>query len=346
MPANRRPSRPAPTPLRSPFALFSSSSSPAAAVVLVAALALLPALAGCRPSGSGGDDGPATTESPPAAGGSSAGDEAPTREGTATAADGVPIAYETLGEGEPALVFIHCWSCNRDFWRQQVEEFAADRRVVAIDLPGHGESGRERESWSIAGLGDDVRAVVEELGLGEVVLIGHSMGGPVALDAARRLGERVEGVVCVDTLHDAEFEWPEGMTETWATRLETEREAFMAEFIPSMFKPGADPEVVAWVESEALEADATATAALMRDFETLDPPAMLRDAGAPIRCINAAPGEQGMATAIGTNRKYADYDAVLLDDVGHFLQLERPDEFNRSLKELLFELAPVGDVPH
>ena len=54
--------------------------------------------------------------------------------------DGVDIHYEVYGKGEPTLVFIHGWSCDRSYWRAQVEYFAKQYQVITIDLAGHGES--------------------------------------------------------------------------------------------------------------------------------------------------------------------------------------------------------------
>jgi hypothetical protein len=66
-----------------------------------------------------------------------------------TSSDGVPIRYTVQGKGDPALVFVHCWGCNRHFWDNQMAEFSKTHRVVAIDLPGHGESGQGRMNWSV-----------------------------------------------------------------------------------------------------------------------------------------------------------------------------------------------------
>lgn len=305
---------------------------------VLAGLALLSLSAGCAPGPE-----PAPEEAAPAA------EAAPVRAtGTVAADDGVPIAYESWGSGDAAVVFVHCWACNRDFWRHQVEPVAAaGYRVVALDLPGHGGSGAAREEWSLAGLAADVEAVVEELGLERVVLVGHSMGGPVSLETAQRLPGTVVGIACVDTLHDVEFEWPEGMVETMTARLEQDYRAGMESFVPGLFKPDADPAVVEWVIDQAVETtEPHATIALMRAFPAWDPPGALGAAGVPIRCINAAPGEQGMPTAVETNRKYADFDAVLMEGVGHYPQLERPEEFNRELLAVLEELsAPEPDSP-
>ena len=127
----------------------------------------------------------------------------PVTEGKALSADGVPIAYSVEGDGTTAVVLIHGWSCDRTYWREQIEPLIATYRVVSIDLAGHGESGQERAAWTLPAFGEDVKAVVEALGLERVVLVGHSMGGPAALEAARLLGSKVLGVVAVDALHDA-----------------------------------------------------------------------------------------------------------------------------------------------
>src|SRR5918994_764401 len=91
----------------------------------------------------------------------------------------------------PALVFVHGWSCDRSYWSRQLPHFAGRHNVVAIDLAGHGESGVGRQAWTMPAFGDDVVAAVEQLGLESTVLIGHSMGGDVIVDAALKLPDRV-----------------------------------------------------------------------------------------------------------------------------------------------------------
>ncbi len=258
---------------------------------------------------------------------------------TVPAIDDLPIAYEVRGRGNPALVFVHCWACNRNFWREQVDEFAKDHLVVTIDLAGHGESGKSRSAWSIEGLGADVRTVVETLDLSRVLLVGHSMGGPVCLEAARLLPGRVRGVIAVDTLHDADFLFPPEAMLALTARYEADYAGAMKELVGTMFPPGADPALVNWVVGEASAADRRATLELFKDFPNLDLPRMFREAGVPIRAINAAPTRAGvMPTSLEHNRKYADFDVTLIDGVGHYVQLEKPREFNAALKAAVREL--------
>ena len=80
----------------------------------------------------------------------------------------------------------------------QVDYLAERNVVVAVDLGGHGESGLGRADWNLAAFGDDVLAVVEEVGAQKVALVGHWMGGDAIVHAARQLGDRVAGLVWID----------------------------------------------------------------------------------------------------------------------------------------------------
>jgi len=119
-------------------------------------------------------------------------------------ADNVAISYLVQGRGKPTLVFVHGSCCNKSFWKFQVPHFAKQYKVVTIDLAGHGDSGPGRKNYTIEAFGDDVVAVVEKLQSDEVILVGHSLGGPVIIEAARRIPGIVIGCVAVDTLHDIE----------------------------------------------------------------------------------------------------------------------------------------------
>ncbi len=263
--------------------------------------------------------------------------------GTASSADGVSIAYATRGKGRPALLFIHGWSCDRSFWADQVDAFADEFQVVTIDLAGHGDSGTNRDPWTLPAFGDDVKAVVEHLGLSEVVLVGHSMGGPAALEAARLLQDKVEAVIAVDALHNVEFKWPDSYWKPLSDAFTQDFAGTCKSFVTGMFTPEAQTSraaLVADVEQRMCDAPPEIARSLLGLFPPYDMAAALAAVEVPVRSINAP----AYPTAIELNRKYSPgYDAVMLEGVGHFLMMEKPVEFNQALRKMIAEItAPAG----
>lgn len=252
-------------------------------------------------------------------------------------ADGVRIAYDVRGEGDVALVFVHCWACNRFFWRDQVDEFSSRYRVVTVDLAGHGQSGTSREHWTVQSLAQDIVAVANDLKLKKIILIGHSLGGRVCLEAAPLMKGRVLGVVLVDIMNDVSQRVTMAEAEADAAKLRQDFKGYFRDLSP-LFSVHADPAVRHWVEDQAMAANPGPMIALKLDIPNVVPAVLFAHAGVPIRAINAVPPLSDRTT-IEENKKYADYDAILIPDAGHFLQLERPKEFNRALDRWLRELT-------
>jgi sigma-B regulation protein RsbQ len=262
-------------------------------------------------------------------------ESAPAGPGSVTAADGVPIAYTVSGSGSPALVFIHGWMCNQGFWAAQVSAFAPTHAVVTIDLAGHGASGMVREGWPLMAFGGDVQAAVEQLGLDRVILVGHSMGGPVALEAARLMPDRVIGVVAVDALQNADFELDPERTAELLAMWDRDFAGTCSGFVTSMFPETAEPALVDRVESEMCSAPAESSVAQLRQFLGYDMKRAFSAVEVPVRCINA----DGYPTNVEGNRAYhPDFDAVVMTGVGHFLMMEQPEVFNRHLVEIVAEI--------
>src|SRR5580765_8013993 len=95
--------------------------------------------------------------------------DAKPKKGTVRADDGIDIVYESRGKGDTALVFLHGWCGDREYWKHQADVFAADFRVVTLDQAGHGESGKDRKQWTTASLADDVKTVAKALELKRVI---------------------------------------------------------------------------------------------------------------------------------------------------------------------------------
>jgi pimeloyl-ACP methyl ester carboxylesterase len=115
-----------------------------------------------------------------------------------TSLDGARIHYMTYGKGREALVLIHGWTCNIDSWRDQLPEFQKRNRVIAIDLPGHGQSDKPQLAYTMDLFARAVEAVLRDAGVERAVLVGHSMGTPVARQFYRKYPNKTLAIVIVD----------------------------------------------------------------------------------------------------------------------------------------------------
>jgi pimeloyl-ACP methyl ester carboxylesterase len=252
------------------------------------------------------------------------------------AADGVPIHYSVQGKSEPTLVFIHCWSCDRHLWDNQVSAFAKNHRVVTIDLPGHGESGQGRKNWSVESFADDVNTVITKLKLKRVVLIGSSMGGPIAVEATRRMPERVVAIVPVDTLHNVENKLPPEQLEGVYKQLRADYKGSVTGFLNQLFfSPSTPAAVKSRIISEVTSRPPELAIAILQGIFAYDAAPALREVKVPIRAINADMNP----TNLEVNRKYApQFDVVIIKGTGHYPMLEDPARFNELLSETLRSL--------
>lgn len=125
-----------------------------------------------------------------------------------TSFDGVNISFNRQGSSETAILFIHGWSNNKSIWDAQLAHFSKSYSAIAVDLPGFGESGNNRSDWTVKAYARDIAAIVNNLNLQKVVLVGFSLGGPVVVEAAHLLPDKIEGVVLVDALDNVEMKFP------------------------------------------------------------------------------------------------------------------------------------------
>jgi pimeloyl-ACP methyl ester carboxylesterase len=112
--------------------------------------------------------------------------------------DGARIHYQDHGKGREALVLIHGWTCNLDYWRDQVPDFAKRNRVIALDLPGHGQSDKPELVYSMDLFARAVDAVMRDAKVERAVLVGHSMGTPIARQFYRKYPQKTLAIVIVD----------------------------------------------------------------------------------------------------------------------------------------------------
>ena len=260
--------------------------------------------------------------------------------GVVAAADGVPIHYSVQGKGEPTLVFIHCGGCDRHVWDNQVFVFAKNHRVVTIDLPGHGESGQGRKNWSVESFADDVNTVITKLKLKRVILVGSSMGGPIVLEATRRMPERVVAIVPVDVLHNVENKIPQEQLDAVFKQLRADYKGAMTGFLNQMlFSPSTPAAVKTRITSEVTSRPPELAIAILKGILAYDSIPALKEVKVPIHAINADMNP----TNLEINRKYApQFEVVIIKGSGHYPMLEDPTHFNQLLTDYLQQLKKAS----
>lgn len=258
---------------------------------------------------------------------------------TCSARDGVEIVYSAQGVGEPALVFIHGGLANRSFWDGELYRFGEEHRVLAPDLAGHGESASNRRDWGLPQLGADICAVIEAEQAQQVVLIGNSLGGQAAVEAALRLGDRALGVVGVDTFHSLDH----GMTtEEARTRAEAFRDDYAGSLhlmVLQLFHPDADPALLRDAERRMAHTAPEAAYGMFVALAGYHPGEAARRMKCPLRAIN---GDLWPTDVEGVRRYKPDFAVGLMEHTGHYPMLERPVAFDRMVGEVVAELCHHG----
>jgi pimeloyl-ACP methyl ester carboxylesterase len=260
-------------------------------------------------------------------------------DGEARSADGVAIRYDVRGAGDPALVLVHGWNNTRGIWGVHPETLSRTHRVVALDLAGHGASGADRADWTMDAFGEDVVAVVDQLKLDGVVLVGFSMGAAVVLEAAERLGDRVLGIVLVDMFQDPDVMMSDTEAEQFvaAMRAGLGDTAFIRAFA---FTPDAPDSlltyVMAMMPEQPYEHSFTALESAL-DWTRSELKPTLQEIDQPIAAIST--------TAVPTNveawRRYGtSFTVDTINGVGHAgILLQRVEEFDARLLAIVDRLA-------
>ena len=252
------------------------------------------------------------------------------------APDGVTIHYDDQGEGELSLIFVHGWNCDRNYWSEQKGYFAQSHRVVTIDLAGHGDSGQNRTDWTMQAFGEDVVAVVATLDLQKVVLVGHSMGGKVVVEAAGQLAGRVVAVVGVDTFHNGGRETPRARREEVFEEMADDYAGFMRRFVDLTFVEQSDPAIRDFVMADMSAAPYAAAVGARQASGSYDATPAIASLDVPLILISSdfLPTDIAHLEASAKTFRYRE-----MTGVGHFIMLEDPQTFNLHLADALADIT-------
>jgi pimeloyl-ACP methyl ester carboxylesterase len=215
--------------------------------------------------------------------------------------------------------------------------------VVTVDLAGHGGTDGNRSDWTMTRFGQDVATAVGTVPNQKLVLVGHSMGGPVAIEAARLLKSRVIGIIGVDTFNTV------GSPKPTRAQVDAIIQPFEKDFIGHtrtlvtghLFAPGANQALANKVAYDmSLSPPRVAVPALRALFE-YDFNEPLKDLDVPVVGIYSDLGPP--VNEVRIRKLLPKFHAVTIAGVGHFLMMEDPARFNAALEtEVQSLLAPAG----
>jgi pimeloyl-ACP methyl ester carboxylesterase len=246
--------------------------------------------------------------------------------------DGVGLGYEETGRGDPPLVFVHGVACHRGFWEPQLNRFAQDHRVVAVDLRGHGESDAPHQPYTMRAFADDVAWMSRQLGLCRPVLVGHSLGGLVGLELAAARPQCAGAVALIDSVLLPSAHRPEVVHELVASLRGPAPDAALRAYFETFFSPHDDARRKSWILDAAVKTSPFVTSSVWEQSIGWDDADALQRCRVPLLYIDAGTPNADLVRASELQPGMIIGKTV---GSGHFSQLEVPDQVNAMLARFL-----------
>ena len=250
--------------------------------------------------------------------------------------DGVSLAYVDTGSGDPPVLFIHGWCCDRSYWRDQLLEFQGRHRTVAVDLRGHGDSDKPDQDYTIAGFVDDVAWLCDRIGLDRPIIVGHSMGGVIGLNLVRKHPDVARALVLVDSPVTPLPDSFQPTTDAVFAGLRSPAYMDVAKSFVGNFLFRADSDPV--LKQTIIDGMAAAPQRLMwTALSDIFSPQNIAPGAIPVPALFVR-----AATQISTSDEIRGrYPGLHVEDVdaAHFVQMEKPDAFNEMLGRFVADVA-------
>ena len=249
----------------------------------------------------------------------------------------VKLHYQIKGSGDTTLFFVHGWNLDHTIWENQEAEFSSLYQLVLFDLAGCGSSGKNREHWTVESYARDISSVIKKEHLRNVILVGHSMAGEIALDVAAANQEEVIGIIGVDNLKNV----GEVISEEDKAGIQPYIRNFTANY-PKMAEEMAREFIVS--------TDSAIVHRIVNSYKNADPavaiPSLINvypKSGDAKNMLLKMPFKMKFIMSTSTPydedafKKYCKngYQIINIENAGHFPMIEQPEKFNKAIHQLL-----------
>jgi len=262
--------------------------------------------------------------------------------------DGALIYYDVKGKGQPVL-FVHGWTMSSNVWKKQVDALSGQYQVITMDSRGHGNSSKTLNNHQVPRYAKDVRAVINQLKLKDVVVVGWSLAGPVVLSYWEQFGDdKIKALALVDmtpfpfspetwNTHGLKNYNYDGMNKIFIAFAEDRRNIGTGA-VKKMFKDGEpSKEDLEWAVNEHLKTPTPIAIAIYSDYLIRDFSSVLKTITVPtiVFSANSLLFKQSIDMGKWTSRQIPNAKFVPFDDAGHFLFYEKHEKFNKVLAEFI-----------
>ncbi|MFW6195210.1 MAG: alpha/beta fold hydrolase [Chloroflexota bacterium] len=262
-----------------------------------------------------------------------------------TTSDGVELHYLEAGSG-PAIVFVPGFTMPAEIWEPQLEHFAANHRVVALDPRSQGRSEKTTTGHHLVRRGKDIGELIEHLGAAPTVVVGWSMGVHEILTHAREWGtDLFRGVVLVDMFlgvdsNPGEPLPTEPMVRAMIAGLQGDRGNWTREWVSGMYRSEQSSEYLEAMTEAVLKTPTNTAVALLANQVLMDEQdfrPVLDELDLPVLFV-ASSQEWAVAEAEMARERWSEVKVDVIEDTGHALFVDKPGEFNRALEEFIARL--------
>lgn len=249
------------------------------------------------------------------------------------------IAYNQYGKGDTTLLFVHGWCINKEYWNEQSKYFSDKYKVVTLDLPGFGQSDKNRTEWTFEKYTDDINEFIKAEKLKNVILIGHSMSGDILLLMDTKYPGSVIGIVGIDNLKSPGEKFSEEESkqiEVFFAMLDSSFSGTVEAYTKgNLFPPSADTTIVNRVINDFKSNDSVIAIKVLRSLFDISQKEreMMQQLKHTLYLVNS----DSDTTHIDSLKKFckASAEVVYVHGTGHYPMIEKPAEFNAALENVI-----------